>query len=127
VATLSLWIISSPLYLYLLIYWSGAPWLLAHPKALFAKSHTKKQDIGWIDYMMHQEGKVCCAVWHDKQPVRLLSTHAKAILAEGQRPFVWRKFGGKKKKVKTRPMHFQYTQNMRGVDTTDQLRVFILA
>jgi hypothetical protein len=65
------------------------------PKALFAKSHTKKQDIGWIDYMMHQEGKVCCAVWHDKQPVRLLSTHAKAILAEGQRPFVWRKFGGK--------------------------------
>jgi hypothetical protein len=43
-----------------------------------------------------------------------------AIPAEGQRPFVWRKFG-KKKNVKTGPMHLQYTQNMRGMDKTNQL------
>jgi hypothetical protein len=91
------------------------------PKALIAKSHTKKQDIGWIDYRMHEEGKVCCAVWRDKQHVRLLSTHTEAIPQEGERPFVWWKFRGKKKKVKTGPMHLQYTQNMRGVDTADQL------
>jgi hypothetical protein len=88
----------------------------------YVPKHAMKQDIGWIDYRMHQERKVCCVVWCDKQPVRLLSTHAEAIPQEGQKPYVWRKFGGKKTKVKTGPMHLQYTQNMHGVDTPDQLQ-----
>jgi hypothetical protein len=71
---------------------------------------------------MHQEGKVCCTVWKDKQPVVLLSTHAEAVPLPSKCQFVWRKFGGRRKKVRTGPMHLQYTRNMRGVDTADQLR-----
>jgi hypothetical protein len=92
------------------------------PRSMFAKKVTKKQDIGWIDYRMHEERKICCMVWKDKQPVVLLSTHAEAIATSGPRLFVWRKLGGKRKKVRTGPMHLQYTQNMKGVDTADQLR-----
>lgn len=35
--------------------------------------------------------------------------------------FVYRKIGGKGKKVRTCLMHLQYTCNMKGVDATDQL------
>jgi hypothetical protein len=52
----------------------------------------------------------------------LLSTHAEPIPPNGIRQFVWRKIRGKKKKVRTGPMHLQYTCNMRGVDTADKLR-----
>jgi hypothetical protein len=89
------------------------------PKAMFAKTITKWKEIGWVDYRMHREGKVCCAVWKDKQTVLLLSTHAEPVPLPGERQFVWRKFGGRRKKVKTGPMqwmHLQYTWNMRGVD-----------
>jgi hypothetical protein len=54
--------------------------------------------------------------------VQLLSTHAEPIPEEGSKPYVWRKIGGKRKKVRTGPMHLQYTRNMRGVDAADQLR-----
>jgi hypothetical protein len=46
---------------------------------MFATKVTKKKEIGWIDYRMHQEGKICCTVWKNKQPVVLLSTHSDAI------------------------------------------------
>jgi hypothetical protein len=92
------------------------------PKAMFAKTATRNQIIGWSDYRIHQEGNICCGVWKDKKPVVLLSTHALPVAPAGERPFVWRKFGGKRKKVRTSPMLLQYTQNMRGVDTADQLR-----
>jgi hypothetical protein len=92
------------------------------PRVIFANKITKTKDIGWVDYRMHQEGKVCCVVWKDKQPTVLLSTHAEPLPPQGVRQFVWRKFGGRRKKVSTRPMHLQYTRNMRGVDTTYQLR-----
>jgi hypothetical protein len=68
------------------------------PKAMFAKTITKKKEIGWVDYRMHKEGNICCAVWKDKQPVVLLSTHAEPVVPEGGKLYVWRKFGGKKKK-----------------------------
>jgi hypothetical protein len=71
---------------------------------------------------MYEERKICCTVWKDKQAVVLLSTHAEPVSETGPRPFVWRKIGGKRKKVRTGPMHLQYTRNMRGVDTADQLR-----
>ena len=80
------------------------------PKEMFAKAVTKKQDIGWVDYRMHESGEVCCAVWKDKTPVLLLSTHAEPISPPGTKQFVYRKFGGKKKKVPTGPMHLQYTK-----------------
>lgn len=89
---------------------------------MYAKKLTKKQDIRWIDYSLHEERRVCCMVWKDKQPVVLLSTHAESIPQPGERPFVWRKIGGKNKKVRIGPMHLQYTRNMRGVDIADQLR-----
>jgi hypothetical protein len=84
------------------------------PKAMFSKKITKKQDI--------EEGNICCSVWKDKQAVVLLSTHAEPVPAEGERPYVWKKFQGRKMKVRIGPMHLQYTRNMRGVDTADQLR-----
>jgi hypothetical protein len=92
------------------------------PRNMFAYNITKKKDIGWIDYRMHEEGNICCAVWKDKQAVRLLSTHAEPISRPGCKHFVYRKIGGKRKKVRTGPMHLQYTKNMRGVDAADQLR-----
>jgi hypothetical protein len=92
------------------------------PQAMFAKKVTKKQTMGWIDYRMHAERKICCTVWKDKQAVVLLSTHARPISEPGKKEFVRRKIGGKKKKVITGPMHLQYTRNMRGVDTAGQLR-----
>ena len=49
------------------------------PKAMFVKKITKKHEIGWVDYRMHEEGKICCTVWKDKQAVVLLSTHVEAI------------------------------------------------
>lgn len=92
------------------------------PRALYAKEATKKKDYGWIDYRMHEEGDICCAVWKDKNAVVLLSTHAEPLSPPGTKQFVYRKINGKKKKVRTGPMHLQYTENMRGVDTADQLR-----
>jgi hypothetical protein len=92
------------------------------PRGMFAKTITKKKTLGWIDYHMHKERQVCCIVWKDKQVVVLLSTHAQPISEARVREFVWRKIGGKNKKVITGPMYLQYTRNMRGVGTADQLR-----
>lgn len=86
-------------------------------KAMFAKAVTKFKDIGWVDYKMHQEMKVYCVVWKDKQPAVLLSTHAEPMLPPGVHQFVWHKFEGHRKKVQAGPMHLQYTRNVRGVDT----------
>jgi hypothetical protein len=92
------------------------------PRAMFAKKITKYKEIVWVEYQMHREGKICCVVWKDKQPVVLLSTHADPVLPSEERQFVWRIFEGHGKKVRTWPMHLQYTRNIRGVDTVDQIR-----
>jgi hypothetical protein len=92
------------------------------PRSMYSKTITKKKTLGWMDFRMHEEGKICCMVWKDKQAVVLLSMHAEPLPAAGSKPFVQRKIGGRKKKVKTGPMHLQYTWNMRGVDAADQLR-----
>jgi hypothetical protein len=88
---------------------------------MFAKSITKKKHIGWIDYSMHRGGELCCIVWKGKQAVVLLSIHAEPLPLVGERQFVWNKFEGCRKKVKTSPMHLQYTPNMSDVDTANQL------
>jgi hypothetical protein len=77
------------------------------PRGIFAKHVTKKKEIGWVDFKMHREGKICCVVWKDKQPVVFLSTHADPVPPPGEQQYVWRKFGGKRKKVHTGPMHLQ--------------------
>lgn len=92
------------------------------PKEMFANGVANNENIGWIDYRMHKFGEVFCAVWKDKMPVLLLSMHSEAISLLGPKQFVYRKFGGKKKKVITDPMHLKYTRNMRGMDMADQLR-----
>jgi hypothetical protein len=58
------------------------------PRAMFAKTVTRNQNIGWLDYRMHEEGGICCVVWKDKKPVVLLSTHALPIVPAEERPFV---------------------------------------
>lgn len=49
------------------------------PKSIFAKSLTKNQPFGWIEWCMHGSKKICCAVWKDKKRVLLLSTHREPI------------------------------------------------
>lgn len=92
------------------------------PKSMFAKSVTKNQKMGWLDYRMHRSRKISCAVWKDKKNVLLLSTHAEATSPPGTKQYVLRRVGGIRQKIETGPMLLQYTQNMRGVDTADQLR-----
>ena len=92
------------------------------PREIFSKKITRTKDMGWIDYCMHQEGKICCVVWKDKQAVFMLLTHADPIPLPTEQQFVWRKILGKKKKVKSGPMHLQCTRNMIGVDIVDQLQ-----
>jgi hypothetical protein len=62
------------------------------PKSLFARKTTKNKNIGWINYRMHDEGHVCYAVWKNKKPVIMLSTHATPIATEGPHLFIWQKF-----------------------------------
>jgi hypothetical protein len=69
------------------------------PRSMYSKTITKKKTLGWMDFRMHEEGKICCMVWKDKQAVVLLSTHAEPLLAAGSKPFVRWKIGGRKKKV----------------------------
>jgi hypothetical protein len=92
------------------------------PRGLFAKHVIKHKEIGWIDYRKHRKRKICCAVWKDKQLLVLLSMHVEPAPPPGIRQFMWHKFGGRWKKVCTGPMHLQYTWDMRGVDTSDQIR-----
>jgi hypothetical protein len=92
------------------------------PRAMYGKAKTRKQNMGWVDYRMHEEGNVCCMVWKDKQAVVLLSTHVEPIGPPGSKLFVRRKMRGKRKKVHTGPMHLQYTKSMREVDAANQLR-----
>jgi hypothetical protein len=49
------------------------------PRSMFSKEVTKRKEIGWMDYRMHREGKVCCVVWKDKKLVVLLSTHTHPV------------------------------------------------
>ena len=84
------------------------------PKSLYVKKVIKTKDYGWIDYRMHEEGNIWCAVWKDKNAFVFLSTHTEPISPPGQRQFVYLTIQGKKKKMITGPMHLQYTENMRG-------------
>ena len=79
--------------------WKYVPW------AMFSKKILRTKDVGWIDYCMHKEGKICCVDWKDKQRVLILLTHANPIPPPREKQFVWRKILEKKKKVKTCPMH----------------------
>jgi hypothetical protein len=75
---------------------------------------------------MHEEGKLCCMVWKYKQAVVHLSTHAEPISLSNPRLFIHQRIRFKKKKVHIKTMHLQYIQNMRGVDTANQLHVVYL-
>ena len=92
------------------------------PWSIFSKDAIKKKTYGWIDYRMHKEGNICCSVWKDQNAVVLPSTHAEALPSTEKSLFVYKKINGKRKKVRTGPMHLQYTQNMTGIDTADQIQ-----
>jgi hypothetical protein len=64
------------------------------PKSMFAKSVTKNQKMGWLDYRMHRSRKISCTVWKDKKNVLLLSTHAEATSPPGTKQYVLRRVGG---------------------------------
>ena len=72
---------------------------------MFAKTVTRTKDVGWLDYQMHEEGEICCAMWKDKKRVKLLFIHASPILLPRERIHVWLRFSGNRKKAPISPMH----------------------
>jgi hypothetical protein len=72
---------------------------------------------------MHDSQTIASVAWRDKKTVRLLSTHARPVVVEGEeRPTVPRRNGAIREAIPTSPVHLEYTTHMRGVDVADQLR-----
>jgi hypothetical protein len=72
---------------------------------------------------MHDSRTIASVAWRDKKTVRLLSTHTRPVVVEGEeRPTVPRRNGAVRKALPTSPVHLEYTTYMRGVDVADQLR-----
>jgi hypothetical protein len=76
---------------------------------------------GSLDWRMHDSRT--SVAWRDKKMVRLLSTHTRPVVVEGEeRPTVPRRNGAIREAIPTSPVHLEYTTYMRGVDVADQLR-----
>jgi hypothetical protein len=72
---------------------------------------------------MHDSRGIGCALWKDKRPVLLLSTHAQPIGFPCQPvDVVPRQNGAIREEIQSSPMHKEYTTYMHGVDVVDQLR-----
>lgn len=91
------------------------------PREMWEKSVVEKRELGSTDFRMQSSRKICCAVWKDRVPVLLLSTHAGVEAREGEKLTVKRKVKRYKEDVPTGLMHLQYQSNMRGVDNAEQL------
>jgi len=81
----------------------------------------KKLPQGNLKWAMHDSRKMCAVMWMDKKPVLLLSTSALPLSFPCEVVEVPRRGGGQIHKIKTSPVHLEYTTFMRGVDVADQL------
>ena len=83
----------------------------------------KKPAQGELDWIMHESRRMCAAIWKDKQPVLLLSTHVPPITygdpMEGTVP---RHNGPTQLDIPISPILKEYTTNMCGADVADHLR-----
>jgi hypothetical protein len=83
----------------------------------------KKRVQGELDWAMHESRRMCMAIWKDKQPVLLLSTHAPLItLGAPMDCTVPRRNGATRPEIPTTPILKEYTKNMHGVDVANHLR-----
>jgi hypothetical protein len=67
---------------------------------------------------VHESRQMCVAIWNDKQPILLLSTHAPP--STPMECTVPRQNGALCSDVLTSPMLKEYTTNMRGVDVANR-------
>jgi hypothetical protein len=75
-----------------------------------------------LEWRMHDSQTIASVTWRDKKTVRLLSTHARPVVVEGEeRPTVPCRKGAIREAIPTSPVHLEYTTHMRGVDVADQL------
>jgi hypothetical protein len=81
---------------------------------------------GTLEWKMHASKGVASVMWKDKRPVILISTHAVPVQPPCTHPDllvkVPRRNGAVRDAIHTSPIHFEYTNCMRGVDVADQLR-----
>jgi hypothetical protein len=82
----------------------------------------KRCEQGHIEWSMYNSRSLSCAMWKDKCPVLLLSTHANPIGFPCMlRDKVPRRNGAVSEKIPTSPILVEYTTFMRGVDVADHL------
>jgi hypothetical protein len=70
---------------------------------------------------MHDDRKMASVMWKDKKPVLLISTHARLVAFLCEIVEVPCRVGVVRKKIKTSPIHLEYTTYMRGVDVADHV------
>jgi hypothetical protein len=93
------------------------------PPDLTNTKEFKKRAQGELDWAMHESRRMCAAIWKDKQPVLLLSTHAPPITSGDPADCtVPRRNGATQLDIRTSPVLKEYTKNMRGVDVADHLQ-----
>jgi hypothetical protein len=96
----------------------GLPHIFKNLVAFKKKTVTQ----GTLEWRMHDDCKMSSVMWKDKKPVLLISTHARPVAFPCEIVEVPRRVGAVRKKIKTSPMHLQYTTHMRGVDVADHVR-----
>jgi hypothetical protein len=72
---------------------------------------------------MHSSKGVACAMWKDKRPVLLISTHAVPVQLPCTHPDLLVKVprwnSAVRDAIHTSPIHLEYTTFMHGVDVAD--------
>jgi hypothetical protein len=93
------------------------------PEILADISTLNRSQQGFLEWRMYNSQTIASVAWTDKKTVRLLSTHARPVVVEGEeRPTVPHRNGAIQEAIPTSPVHLEYTTHMRGVDVVDQLR-----
>ena len=92
------------------------------PNILRESKTFKKQPQGSLEWRMHEDQRMCAVLWKDKKSVSLIFIHSRPMAFPCEICEVPCRDGATKKKVKTSPVHLEYTTMMRGVDVTNHLR-----
>jgi hypothetical protein len=93
------------------------------PEILADISTLNRSQQGSLEWRMHDSRTIASVAWRDKKTVRLLSTHTRPVVLEGEEiPTVLRRNGAIREAIPTSLVCLEYTTHMRGVDVADQLR-----
>jgi hypothetical protein len=82
-----------------------------------------RRDQGTLEWKMHSLKDVACAMWKDKKPVLLISTHVVPVQPPCTHSDLFAKIprrnGAVRDAIHTSPIHLEYTTFMHGVDVAD--------